>query len=207
MIKDVITSTPGTTIKTALTIMEEKRIRHLPIVNELDEIIGIVSDRDLRDASPSRFEKDCNQHLEKPIKNVMITDVLTAFPNDFVEEASNIMTENQISCLPIEDDGKLIGIITETDLLHTLVKLTGADLPSSRLEVEVDNKSGMLASVAQIIKEHHLNIHSALVYPSFKDDKKVLVFRIQAMNIRPVTEAIKKQGYKVVWPTNLEMKV
>ncbi|MBU9714675.1 acetoin utilization AcuB family protein [Evansella tamaricis] len=207
MVRDVIVTSPSSTISDALQKMERNRIRHLPVVNDNKEIVGIISDRDLRDASPSIFDKKSEGHLDLPIEKIMITDVLTAFAGDFVEDAANTMTENQISCLPIEDNGKIIGIITETDLLYTLVKLTGADLPSSRLEVEVENKSGMLSNVAQIIKEHNINIHSALVYPATNISKKILVFRVQAMDIRPLTQAIISSGYRVLWPSNLEMNI
>lgn len=172
MTTDVVYITDKTSIKDALSKMEQFRIRHLPVVNERKEIIGIVSDRDLRDASPSSLGNCSKDVLQCPIKEIMKTDVLTALPYDFVEEAANMMMENRISCLPVEDNGKLIGIITGKDLLKNLVKLTGADLPSSRLEVEVLNQSGMLAEVAALIKEHKINIHSVLIYPSMDESKK-----------------------------------
>src|SRR5690554_6672581 len=122
----VIVTSMETTIKDALNIMRKEHIRHLPVVDDDRKLLGLISDRDIKDASPSIFGcRNEEYFLNKPVKDIMVTDVLTALSFDFVEEAANIMTENQISCLPIEENAKLIGIITETDLLHTLVKLTG----------------------------------------------------------------------------------
>ncbi|MDG5787025.1 acetoin utilization AcuB family protein [Evansella sp. AB-P1] len=207
MITDVKVSSPHATLKDALQVMVSNEIRHLPIVNDENEIIGIISDRDIKDASPSIFDNKENEFLNKQIEDIMIKDVLTALPNDFVEDAAKYMTDNQISCLPIEDNGKLIGIITETDLLFTLVKLTGADLPSSRLEIEVPNLSGMLSDVATIIKSHNVNIHSVLVYPSSKNNKKVLVFRLQVMDVRQITNTLKEKGYTILWPSKMERNI
>ncbi|WP_078595013.1 acetoin utilization AcuB family protein [Evansella clarkii] len=206
MIKNVISAKPELAIKDALQIMKENKIRHLPVVNEENSVIGIISDRDLKDASPSVFAADQKELLEKPVSEVMITDVLTAFTNDFVEEAAHMMTENQISCLPIEKNGKLSGIITETDLLHTLVRLTGADAPSSRLELEVPNRSGMLSDVAAIIKDHKINIQSVLVYPSNDQTKKILVFRLRSMDLRMLIQSLKESDYAVLWPEQLGMR-
>ncbi|MCD8510000.1 MAG: acetoin utilization AcuB family protein [Bacillus sp. (in: Bacteria)] len=206
MTTDVVYITDKTSIKDALSKMEQFRIRHLPVVNERKEIIGIVSDRDLRDASPSSLGNCSKDVLQCPIKEIMKTDVLTALPYDFVEEAANMMMENRISCLPVEDNGKLIGIITGKDLLKNLVKLTGADLPSSRLEVEVLNQSGMLAEVAALIKEHKINIHSVLIYPSMDESKKILVFRLQTMDLRPLIKTLKDNNYHILWP-DMEMRL
>ncbi|UCZ52304.1 acetoin utilization AcuB family protein [Bacillus shivajii] len=206
MQKDVIYIQKNTSIQAALNLMKQHRIRHLPIVNESDEIIGIISDRDLKEASPSIFQENNESLLLTSVEKVMISDVLTALPYDFVEEAANTMIEHQISCLPIEDAGKLIGIITETDLLQTLVTLTGADQPTSRLEVKVPNKKGMLSDIASIIKKHNINIQSALVYPAKDPNKKILVFRLQTMDLRLLSKELTNEQYDVVWPIDMELK-
>lgn len=203
----IITAQANMAISEALDLMKTNKIRHLPVINSKNELTGIISDRDLRDAAPSIFADDHEAFVSLPVSKVMVEDVLTALPMDFVEEAANIMTENQISCLPVEENGKLAGIITETDLLNTLVRLTGADLPTSRLEIDVPNESGQLSEVSNIIKSHQINIQSVLVYPSFQNpERKVLLFRIQSMNMRPLLDSLKKNNYSVIWPSELEMK-
>lgn len=201
MKRNLIKIREETTIKDACDLMEKNRIRHLPVINEHNELIGIVSERDIRDARPSIF--DTEEHLEyltNPISKIMVCDVITAHPLDFVEDVSSIFYEHHIGCLPIEEDSKLVGIITETDMLHTLVQLMGAHQPSSQIEVQVENISGMLAEIATIIKKRKVNITSVLVYPTKDFEHKVLTFRLQTMDPRGIIADIENEGYKVLWP-------
>jgi acetoin utilization protein AcuB len=202
MKRDVLTLTEDAPIKDAMLLLDKYRIRHIPIVEGPNKrIVGIISDRDIRDASPSIFHS--TEHLEdflKPVSSIMQRNVITAHPLDFVEEVSTIFYEHNIGCLPVTEDDELLGIITETDVLHTLVELMGAHQPSSHIEVKVKNKTGMLASIANIFKELHINITSVLVYPYKNPEYKILVFRVQTMDPRRIIHAIEKEGYEVIWP-------
>ncbi len=201
MKRNVIKILESSTIKEAHELMNEHRVRHLPIVNSMDELVGIISDRDIRDARASIFDTDVQlDYFANPVSEIMIKNVITAHPLDFVEEVSSIFYEHHIGCLPIEEGNKLVGIITETDILHTLVQLMGAHQPSSQIEVQVENIAGMLAEIATIIKKRKINITSVLVYPSKDLEHKVLVFRLQTMDPRGVISDIEKEGYKVLWP-------
>ncbi|SES17544.1 acetoin utilization AcuB family protein [Salisediminibacterium halotolerans] len=205
MIRNIFTAEPDMAIGDALELMKKKHFRHMPVTDSSGTMIGIISDRDLKEASPSIFEGNHKDYMNRPISDVMVTNVITALPMDFAEDAANMMVENDLSCLPVEnEEGDLVGIITETDLLKTFVKLTGAANPSSRLEVEVPNESGMLCDVSVLIKEHRMNVQSVLLYPSSeKPDCKILVFRLSTMDMRPLIETLKKQGYNVIWPREL----
>ncbi|MBA2878379.1 acetoin utilization AcuB family protein [Anoxybacillus ayderensis] len=198
---DVIALKPSNTIADALNIVKQKNIRHLPIVDDEYHVIGIVTDRDLRDASPSIFH--ANEHLEdlqKPLSTIMKTNVITGHPLDFVEEVAALFYEHRISCMPIVKENKLVGIITESDLLYTLVQLTGAHQPGSQIEIKVPNRTGMLSEVASMFQKRNINISSVLVYPDQDEKYKVLVFRIQTMNPMAIIEDLKAQGYDVLWP-------
>lgn len=198
---DVIALKPSNTIADALNIVKQKNIRHLPIVDDEYHVIGIVTDRDLRDASPSIFH--ANEHVEdlqKPLSTIMKTNVITGHPLDFVEEVAALFYEHRISCMPIVKENKLVGIITESDLLYTLVQLTGAHQPGSQIEIKVPNRTGMLSEVASVFQKRNINISSVLVYPDQDEKYKVLVFRIQTMNPMAIIDDLKAQGYDVLWP-------
>ncbi|MFC0473231.1 acetoin utilization AcuB family protein [Halalkalibacter kiskunsagensis] len=202
MKRDVITVIESSTIKEAMQLLELHQIRHIPIVNEQKELVGIVSDSDIRDASPSIFH--FTDHLEdflKPISSIMKKHVITAHPLDFVEEVSTLFYEHHIGCLPILDGDKLVGIVTETDMLHTLVELMGAHQPSSHIEVKVENITGKLSDIAAIFKDLKVNITSVLVYPHLDPAFKVLVFRVQTIDPRKVVKVIEEKGYDVIWPS------
>jgi acetoin utilization protein AcuB len=190
------------TIEQAIKTLREKKIRHIPIIDDNLKVIGIVSDRDVKDGTPSIFQKDrAAEELQNPLKLIMKTDVITGHPLDFVEEAAALFYEHHIGCLPIVKENKLVGIITETDLLYTLIQLTGAHQPGSQIEVKVENRSGVLYEVAGIIRNHNANIHSVLVYPDKNDERyKILVFRVRTINPMSVIDDLKKEGYEVLWP-------
>jgi acetoin utilization protein AcuB len=182
--------------------MKTKRIRHLPVIDKSHHVIGLVTDRDIKDATPSIFYATGQRDiLKKPIKEIMRTNIITGHPLDFVEEISAIFYEHHISCLPIVNDQKLVGIVTETDLLHTLVQLTGAHQPGSQIEVKVPNRAGMLCEVTVVISKRKANLLSVLVYPDKKDENyKILVLRVQTMNPVTLIDELKKAGYTVLWP-------
>ncbi|KAA9027467.1 acetoin utilization AcuB family protein [Niallia endozanthoxylica] len=199
----IITLTQDQSILVAANLMLQHKVRHLPIITEDNQLIGIVSDRDIRDATPSILTnlEEQKDILKQPIKSIMTTKLITGHPLDFVEEIGAIFYEHHISCLPIVKDKKLVGIITETDLLHTLIELTGAHQPASQIEVKAPNRAGVLNEITTVFRDHKVNILSVLIYPDKKDDSfKIVVIRAQTINPIHLIEEIKKAGYQVLWP-------
>lgn len=202
MNKNVLTLNPSNTIKEAVSILREKKIRHIPIVNELGKVVGVVTDRDIKEATQSNLMDGQNQELvETPLKEIMTNNPVIGHPLDFVEEVATIFYDQQIGCLPIVSGGKLVGIVTETDLLYKYIELTGAHQPGSQIEVRVPNKAGILFEVSKVFHDHHANVLSVLVYPDLQhESNKILVFRVQTMNPLEIIEDIRKEGFDVLWP-------
>lgn len=199
---NVATLFAANTIADAVKLMDSNKIRHIPIINSDYHVIGLVTDRDIKEATPSIFH--ASEHadvFERHLETIMKKDIITGNPLDFVEEIAALFYEHHIGCLPIVKDRKLAGIITETDLLHTLVELTGAHQPGSQIEIRVPNKAGTLWEIATIIRNRKANIQSVLVYPDKQDHNyKVLVIRVQTMNPVSLINDIKKSGHHVLWP-------
>lgn len=202
MSKDVVSMTPADSIKSAMQLMRDRKIRHLPLTNDERELVGLVTERDIKDATPSILEKELlHRQLEMPLSSIMKTNVITGHPLDFVEEVAALFYNHKIGCLPIINNGKLVGIITGTDLLHTMVELTGANQPGSQIEIRVEDRSGVLYDVASIFKKHKVNVHSVLVYPDSENTRyKILVFRVATMNPLLMIDNLKKEGLHVLWP-------
>lgn len=206
MKRDVITVDPSDSIRLALLKVHQYRVRHLPVVS-CGKLVGIISDRDVRDACPSVISEphqDDDKVLNTPVSSIMRKDVITTHPLDFIEEAALSLYDNRIGCLPVVVDDELKGIITETDILHTLVELMGVHYPSSHIEVEVEDRAGLLADVATIFKEAKCNVTSVLVLPGKHLGKKNLVFRVQTIDPRHVVAKIEAAGYRIVWPRESE---
>lgn len=206
MRKTVITVNPTTQIGEALLLLRANRIRHLPVI-ERDILVGIVSDRDLRDALPSRLltHDDDGTVLHKPVADIMNKQVITAHPLDFIEDAALQIYEHKIGSLPIVEGNRLVGMITESDLFSSLIELFGVNRPSSHIEVEVDDRVGMLAEVSHVFREAQVNVSSVIVYPGKKPHKKNLVFRVQTIDPRLVTGLLADRGFTVIGPTEGEI--
>ncbi|MGF9906706.1 CBS and ACT domain-containing protein [Brevibacillus porteri] len=202
MRKKIVTIQPSTTIGEALLLLRANRIRHLPVV-ENASLVGIVSDRDLRDALPSRLltHDDDDTVLHKPVADIMNQQVITAHPLDFIEDAALQLYEHKIGSLPIVEGNRLVGLITESDLFSSLIELFGVNKPSSHIEVEVDDRVGMLAEVSQVFRDAQVNVTSVVVFPGKQPAKKNLVFRVQTIDPRIVTQLLLERGFSVIGPT------
>lgn len=205
MNRDVITLPPTASIEEALHLLKKHKIRHIPIVDEEKRVIGIVSDRDVRDASPSTILKEADRAvLKHEIHSIMSQPVVTVHPLDFVEEIARIFYEKEFAAVPVVQNDELVGIVTEKHMLKTFIQLTGTHVKSSQIEVKVPHRPGVLPHVATIISDHNVNIVSVLIYP-YQDDPlyKVLVFRIETMNPTPIVRSIRDAGYQLLWPNNI----
>ncbi|RBN42994.1 acetoin utilization protein AcuB, partial [Priestia megaterium] len=97
---DLVTLTPEHTIAEAMKLLDTHKIRHIPIINDLHHVVGIISDRDVRDASPSILDNTYTSALlSEPVRMIMQKEVITAHPLDFVEEIASIFYEHQIGCI------------------------------------------------------------------------------------------------------------
>ncbi|WP_040207612.1 acetoin utilization AcuB family protein [Neobacillus jeddahensis] len=199
---DVATLLPTNTISDAINLMESRKIRHIPIVDQEGLLVGLVTVAKIREATPSIFH--ANEHpedLKKHLETIMEKNVITGHPLDFVEEVAGLFYEHKISCLPIIHDRKLVGIVTETDLLRTMVELTGAHQPGSQIEIKVPNLAGKLSDITEVIKKRKANILSVLVYSDKMDEHyKILVIRLQTMNPTALIQDLKEAGHQVLWP-------
>lgn len=198
---NVITIHPSDSIRHALLTAREHRIRHLPVV-EQGGLVGIVTDRDLREASPSTLlpERDM-RIMDQPVSSIMTKEVITVHPRDFVEEAALTLYDHNIGCLPVVRQNHVVGILTRKDILHTLVELLGVSKPSQHLEVAVPDETGMLAEVTDVFRTHHVNVAGVLMYPGKEKNVKHLVFRVQTMDTRKLVKHLTEKGIRVVWPT------
>lgn len=193
---DPVSIAPGTTIEDAHAAMRERGIRHLPVV-EGGAVVGVVTDRDLRLAT-SRLA--AHPHPPgTPVSAVMAQPVHTAHPLDPIEAAARVMRELRIGCLPVLDGGALVGIVTGVDILDALLRLTGVERPSGRLEVRLADRPGELARLTALLSAQGVNIHSVLSYPDAEHHGRI-VLRVGTTNTPAVVERLHGAGFEVLWP-------
>jgi len=155
---DVITVREDTAMAKAPIIMKQKRIRTLPVVNKNGRLVGIVTDRDLKDASPSKATSlnvyELNFLISKlKIKDIMSRNLVFVRPDETMEFAAILMLDNKISSLPVIDqDDSLIGIITQTDIFRALVDITGACTGGIQFAFSLEDRPGSIKEVADEIR-------------------------------------------------------
>ena len=165
MSKNPITITEDTPISEALQFMRDENVRRLPVLNKKGELVGIVSERDLLYASPSPATSlsiyEIHYLVSKiTVSEVMTKDVLTVTEYIPLEEAARIMADNKIGGLPVTRDGKLVGIITESDLFKIFTEILGARDMGVRLSMLVPEQPGILADITRAIADMGGNIVS-----------------------------------------------
>jgi len=192
----VITVEAGTSLQEANDLMWQQGVRHLPVM-EHGRLVGIITDRDLR-ISTSEFAP-MPYTPQARVEEVMTAPVLTADPLDPVEEAAKVMRDRKIGCLPVVEGRELVGIITGIDLLDALVAMTGARLPSGRIEVRLPDQPGQLARLTRFFADRGVNIHSLLTYPDVNCCVRN-VLRVDSLETRPLAEELRQAGFEVLWP-------
>ncbi|KGR84160.1 acetoin utilization AcuB family protein [Lysinibacillus boronitolerans] len=196
------TLAPTNTVQEALKLMREKKVRHLPVVDEERHVLGVITERDIKEVLPSSLQDETNSPIfNAKVEDIMVKDPLIGHPLDFVEEVALTFYESKIGCLPIVSGGKLVGIVTTTDLLYTYIELTGATEPGSKIEIRVSDTPGVLFEITKIFHQHHANVQSVLVYPDSENTQnKILSVRVKTLNPLAMIEDLRKEGFDVLWP-------
>jgi acetoin utilization protein AcuB len=211
MTRKLVTLSPEASVAEALTLCRERRIRHIPILEE-GRLVGIVSDRDLRDASPALGDAQRASALQEiRVGDVMTREVSTADPQDSIENLAQEMYELKIGSLPVVAEGpmvdeglavaeeELLGIITSSDVMRALVTLAGLPEPGCRIEVRAPNRGGILAEVAGKIQDLEVDIFSVLSDPDRRSGNRTMVFQLETPDPSSVMQALKMAGYEVSW--------
>ena len=211
MTEHLVTLSPEASVAEALTLCRKRRIRHIPILEE-GRLVGIVSDRDLRDASPALGDPERARTLQEiRVADVMSREVITVDPQDSIENAAQQMYELKIESLPVVSEGavadggatvveqELLGIVTSSDVMRALVTLAGLPEPGCRIEVRVPNREGILAEVADKIRDLHVDIFDVLSDPDRRSGKRTLIFQLATADPSSVMQSLKTAGYEVTW--------
>lgn len=203
-----VTVTPQDSFRHAMTLIRQKGIRHLPVV-EGTRLVGIVTDRDLRQASPSPATSleihELHYLLEKvKVREIMTRKVHTVAPDTPIELAARLMLEHRIGGLPVLQAGELVGILTETDILTAFVEVMGLHKEQTRLELVLEDRAGAFLEVCRIIQEQGGDIASVVTATATHrgEEKKVLIFRLEGVRIDPLVESLEASGHTVLSATS-----
>jgi acetoin utilization protein AcuB len=195
MTPNPVTIRPKSDFLAAIAILKAARFRSLPVVTGEGELVGIVTEKDLAAASPPAVDElqprkpnYFGVHLR--VEQVMDPDYTTVGPDEPLEEAALLMLKSHVDRLLVVENGKLVGIITSSDIFRQLVTILGGGSDSIRITVEVDNKPGQLASLTGAIARAGGNIVSVATANVDRPDRWGLTLRVEDIDWPTLQEAL-----------------
>ncbi len=198
------TVAPNTTLVAAQEILEQKKINHLLIVDDRNELLGIISDRDLKKSWASSATTLSKNELIYLLDQVTVADImtkktLTITAATTIERAALLMNQHRINALPVLEDEDLVGIITSRDVMRVLLEAVGIEKDSSRLTILVKDRIGVISDISQNLRAEGINIRSLFTWPE-KTHPGVyyLVVRVPAGDGDKAAACLEKEGFKVL---------
>lgn len=188
MTKDVVTVPADCSMMKASKIMKERGVRRLPVVDEESRLIGIVSDRDIKEASPSKATTLDVHELYYLLSEIKVKDIMTPRPvtiheDETMERAAAIMLEKRIGGLPVvNDEGRIQGIVSDADIFKTLVRITGIERGGIQIGLLLKNERGSLRSVLDDLRAHGARVISVLTsYDTAPEGHRHVYLRLDDM--------------------------
>jgi acetoin utilization protein AcuB len=207
MTRSVITIGPEASIFEAQDLMLTHRVRHVPVVDGDQKLIGIVTDRDIRSALPykayreglSEGEKKDLQNLK--IKDIMTRKVFTIPPSYTIQDALLMIQNSRVGALPVvDDDGRLRGILSVRDLLRAFINVLGIGQPGTLLGILVEEKVGQLKKIVDAITEMGVSFGSVLVARYWDENKRAVFPYLLTQNVAHVKKKLQQMGYELLDP-------
>ena len=207
MTKNPITIAPDVGIDEAAKIMDKGHFRRLPVV-EHGKLVGFFTNRDLLRASPSaattldRFE--LRTLLSKiKVADVMQKNVITVTDTTTIEEAALVMAREKIGGMPVLSEvGKVVGIISSTDIFRAFVTVMGLDSGKTRLTIAVADRKGVLRDIATVLADLDINIDSMVTIPQPSGTYDIII-RADIADVETVKERLAAKGFTVSHVTQI----
>ncbi len=200
MVPSPITIGPNQSVSEAIDIMSENKLHRLPVVDGSNKLVGLVTEGLIASNTPNSSTSlsvfELNYLLNKlTIKDIMIRDVITIDKEALLEEAATLLRKNDIGCLPVVDENKkLIGIITHNDIFTAFIDLLGYNHNGTRYVINVaEDKTGIMEDIARIFKESDVSISNLAVYNNSRGIEVVVI----AKGYDNVKDKLEAAGYNV----------
>lgn len=195
-----ITISPSTPVLEAVNILKKNKIRQLPVADK-GKLLGLVTRYELLTVSPSPATTlsvyEMNYLLSKmEVREVMAKNPLAVQPSTTIEEAALIMRDSKLDSLLVEEGGKLVGIITESDLFDQMIKIFGLRKAGSRIVLETEDRIGALAEILDEVRKLEINLVGVAI--AEKADRKIqIMLRVSTANPNELVDKIREKGFTV----------
>jgi len=204
MTKNPVTVDSETLVMDARKIMKENNVRRLPVVDK-GKLMGIITKHDILEASPSPATSlsvhELNYLLSKmKVKEIMKKNPVTLTPDTPFEEALKIGQEKKIGSFPVLENGKLVGIATESDIVRFLTRALGVREEGSRITIEgLGGKLSDLEKIISIVNQHNTIVLSMISLPRTEKKEWMIVLRLKTSSPDPIVKDFKKAGFNVTY--------
>lgn len=193
----------GTTVLDARDLMRREKIRRLPVTDRHKKLVGIVSEKDLLSASPSRATTldvyEITSLLARlTVDKVMTTKVLSVTPDTLIEDAARLMVDNKIAGLPVLDGDRIVGIVTESDMFRLFIDHFGTRQKGIRLTVLTSEEPGTIAALTAAIAKAGGNIISLGTFPGDDPSTGICTVKVSGVPRENLSEAIKPHVIRVM---------
>ncbi|MBP2674400.1 MAG: acuB [Deltaproteobacteria bacterium] len=192
---DVITVAPGDTLHRAGSLLKEHRIHHLPVV-EAGELVGIVTDTDIRNA---RLEEPLGPPgppvADRKVGEVMTRGVLTLSPRDTIEDAALILHRKRFEAIPVVEGRRLVGIVAKADVIGAFLDTLNIEAIGVRVEVVLPQDTASVLRLVRSLGEMQLAIRSLVLSP--RGGEFVAFVRVSTIDVASVRDRLRAEGFKV----------
>jgi len=205
MSKKLITVPRDAPVSMAFELLLTNDIRHLPVVSQTHELVGIITDRDLNEAVIPADPSGSNRSMYHTVKNIKAEKIMTPNPitvgtDTSIQEAAQLMLDRRIDCLPVMDPaGHLAGILTSTDILRAFVEFTRVLGDTRRIDIVME--SGGYAKVLEEFQNCGVPLISVGITHDQKTDKTVFSFRTCDKDVGSITRKLTDMGYEFLLDT------
>ena len=191
MIKNPITIGPNASVDEAIELMKANSIRHLPVVTSGKRMAGFLTLADLKQGLIPSMLGDVS------LDDLMIKNPITVSPDDDIEFAAKLIYNHKIGGMPVVKAGRLVGIVTATDMLRTFIDMMGILSTTSRIDVVLKEQPAAFKKAMQIINDNGGDIISVSMTPRQKG-KRVYYFRLSACKTNVIKKALEKERFTVL---------
>jgi len=203
MTTNVVAVSEDTSIHDARKIMKAHKIRRLPVLKK-DKLVGLVTEHMLLEAAPSPAT-GLNIHelqyllAKMTAKDIMVKKPYSASPDMPAEEALQLGQEMGYGAFPVVEDGKLVGIVTESDIVRVMTRVLGLRVRGKRIDIKTSKEFGTMKRIMEILDEHKTALLSLMTLPRPEDEDWLVVLRIKSDNAEPIVKELKSAGFNVVY--------
>ena len=202
MSTNVVTVSEDTSIHDARRIMEAHKIRRLPVMKK-DKLVGLVTKHMLLEASPSPATSLSIHELhyllaKMTVKDIMVKNPYTISPDMPAEEALQLGQEMGYGAFPVMEDGRLVGMVTESDIVRLMTRVLGVREKAERIDIKASRDFGNMKRIMEILDRHRAVLLSMMTLsPEHEDDDWLVVLRLKSEDAEPIVKELKSSGFNV----------